>query len=45
MDIGARIHVSGRPEKGVILQEIAKSLGMNRSNVYRYLKTLVDCGC
>lgn len=31
-------------KKGITLQEITKSLGMNRSNVYRYLKTLVDCG-
>ena len=31
-------------KKGITLQEISKSLGMNRSNVYRYLKTLVDCG-
>ncbi len=31
-------------KKGVLLQEVAKSLGMNRSNVYRYLRTLVDCG-
>jgi len=31
-------------KKGVTLQEITKTLGMNRSNVYRYLKTLVDCG-
>lgn len=31
-------------KKGITLQEITKSLGMNRSNVYRYLKTLVECG-
>ena len=31
-------------KKGITLQEITKSVGMNRSNVYRYLKTLVDCG-
>ena len=31
-------------KKGINLQEISKSLGMNRSKVYRYLKTLVNCG-
>jgi IclR family KDG regulon transcriptional repressor len=31
-------------KKGVTLQEITKSLDMHRSKVYRYLKTLVNCG-
>jgi DNA-binding IclR family transcriptional regulator len=31
-------------KKGITIQEITKSLSMNRSKVYRYLKTLVDCG-
>lgn len=31
-------------QNGVTLQEATKASGMHRSNVYRYLKTLVDCG-
>jgi len=31
-------------KKGVTLQEITNSLEMHRSNVFRYLKTLVNCG-
>lgn len=31
-------------KKGVSIQDISKSLKMNRSNVYRYLRTLVDNG-
>ena len=31
-------------KKGVTLQDITNSLEMHRSNVFRYLKTLVNCG-
>ncbi len=31
-------------KKGVTLQEVTKAMGTHRSNVYRYLRTLVDSG-
>ncbi len=33
-----------KKNKGVTLQEVTKAMGIHRSNVYRYLRTLVDCG-
>lgn len=34
----------GQNTKGVTLQEVTRAMGQHRSNVYRYLRTLVECG-